>query len=187
MKLSVEQYIEIGKHFTEAIHSAFDGIYSNAKDLEEDTPVETEDGLIDLEGAEPPWLVEALKWEGLNESDDRDRLEPFLGINPDDSAGGQAWCADFINACMKKCGIAGTGSSAAVSFENWGTACGCIDGAIAVYGPGAIKGGHVGIVVGDGLFGGNQGDMVRLNKNRAWFDTNTISVSLYRISGVDKI
>ena len=94
-------------------------------------------------------------------------LEPFLGVNPDDTDGGVAWCAAFIDAVMKAVGIEGTGSLAAISFsQGWGTPCKCIDGAIAVWE------GHVGIVVGDGVFGGNQGDMCRLNKNRAWFDKN---------------
>jgi len=129
--------------------------------------------LVTIAPGDPiPWLIEAQKWDGKSEVFDQEELTQFLGVNPNDDDGGQAWCADFINACMRECDIEGTGSSAADSFEHWGTECGCVDGAIAVYGPGIIKGGHVGIVLGNGLFGGNQGDSVRLNLNRGWFDDN---------------
>ena len=117
-------------------------------------------------GLDAPWVIEAYKWEGLNEVDDRDQLEPFLGMNPDDSDGGLAWCASFINSVMEAVEIIGTGSLLARSFMDWGTECECVDGALAVYE------GHIGIVIGAGLLGGNQGDMVRLNKNRSWFDKN---------------
>ena len=173
MNLSDEQYIKIGRSFRQAIHGAFDMIYGKSTDVEEEaSPEPQSESLIDLEGAEPPWVTEALKWDGLNEIDNRDQLEPFLDVNPDDSAGGVAWCAAFMNAVLKKCGIEGTNTLLATSFEKWGQPCDAIDGAIAVYDAGKIPGGHVGIVIGDGLFGGNQGDMVRLNKNRAWFDQN---------------
>lgn len=134
---------------------------------------ESEERLIAVGGGDPiPWLVEAQRWEGKSEVFDQEELTGYLGVNPNDKDGGVPWCAYFVNAVMRECGIEGTGSGAAASFENWGSECGVVDGAIAVYGPGAIPGGHVGFVVGSGLFGGNQGDSARLNRNRGWFDQN---------------
>ena len=63
--------------------------------------------------------------------------------------------------------------------QGWGTPCDCVDGAIVVWDGGKIPGGHVGIVVGDGVFGGNQGDSVRLNLNRAWFDQNKTLIGYF--------
>ena len=135
-------------------------------------PIEGKDVIVIADGDPIPWLVEAQRWEGKSEVFDQEELTEYLGVNPNDKDGGVSWCAYFVNAVMRECGIEGTGSGAAASFENWGTECGVVDGAIAVYGPGAIPGGHVGFVVGNGLFGGNQGDSARLNRNRAWFDQN---------------
>ena len=134
---------------------------------------ESEQELIVIpEGESPPWVVEARKWMGLNEMDDRDQLEPFLGGNPDDSSGGKAWCAAFVNSVMQACDIDGTGSWLAVDFENWGQPCEKREGAIAVFGPGNVPGGHVGFVVNETkILGGNQGDMVREN-NLQWYLNN---------------
>ena len=181
MKLTDEQYIELGQKSV-ALIDAFNGLmssFSHALMIDNNKlPYEGQSGsaepdvIIIEPGATIPWLVEAQKWEGMSEVFDQEELTEFLGVNPNDKDGGEAWCAHFINAVMRELGIEGTGSGAAVSFEHWGTPCECVDGAIAVYGPGKIPGGHVGIVVGDGLFGGNQGDLARLNKNRAWFEQN---------------
>ena len=167
-ELTTEQYADIGKKFVNAMQETFEQLGSDT----ETAPLASSD-LITIKPGDPiPWLIEAQKWDGMSEVFDQEELAEFLGVNPNDKDGGVAWCAAFINSVMEKVGIKGTGSLAAASFENWGTKCGCVDGAIAVYGPGTIPGGHVGIVVGDGLFGGNQGDSVRLNLNRAWFDKN---------------
>ena len=184
MKLTDAQYIELGKRAVDFLDSLgmLRGAFGAA--MTKDNPVyygdvyheqsgsAEPDVIIIEQGATIPWLVEAQKWEGYSEVFDQEELTEFLGVNPNDKDGGQAWCADFINAVMRDCGIEGTGSSAAVSFEHWGTPCECVDGAIAVYGPGKLPGGHVGIVQGFGLFGGNQGDLARFNKNRAWFEQN---------------
>lgn len=131
-------------------------------------------------GDDIPWLIEARKWEGKSELFDQEELTAYLRVNPNDKDGGVPWCAYFINRVLEDCGIEGTGSGAAVSFsEGWGTPCDCVDGAIVVWGPGKIKGGHVGIVVGDGVFGGNQGDCAQLNFNRAWFDQNKTLIGYF--------
>ena len=126
------------------------------------------------EGEDTPWYIEAMKWLHKNEIDDRDTLEPFLGINPDDSAGGLSWCAAFMNSALKSVGLVGTGSNMALSFsEDWGQQCKICDGAIVVFVESNGRNGHVGIVCDDGvkILGGNQGDMVRKN-NIAWYLSN---------------
>ena len=130
---------------------------------------------------EMPWVIEAMKWEGKDESDDREELTGYLGGNPDETTGGQPWCASFMNAVVETCGIVGTGSWVAASFEDWGTRCKCMDGAFAVFGPGAIPGGHVGIVTDNGLkiLGGNQRNMVKYN-NLPWYIQNKTLIG-YRI------
>ena len=124
-------------------------------------------------GEMPPWVTKAYEYNGLMESDDRDVLEPFLGINPDDQAGGLPWCAAFVSKTLEECGIQSTESLTAVDYANWGQECEKKDGAIAVFGPGNIPGGHVGFIVNNGtkILGGNQGDMVREN-NLAWYEQN---------------
>lgn len=173
----MNRYEQLGRLIVDVIQETMDADKqvesSKSRSIGEDAGTEVLSEVIEIDSAQQiPWLVEAQKWEGKSEVFDQAELTAFLGVNPNDQDGGQAWCADFINAVMRECGIEGTGSSAAVSFEGWGTECECIDGAIAVYGPGTIPGGHVGIVLGDGLFGGNQGDSARLNLNRKWFDDN---------------
>ena len=127
---------------------------------------ETESLIEIIDGLQAPWVIEAYKWEGLHEGDDREELEAFMGVNPDGEEGGVAWCAYFIEAVMKACDIEGANSGLAADWATWGTECEARDGAIAVYD------GHIGICIGDGIFGGNQGQMARLNKRRVWFDKN---------------
>ena len=143
--------------------------------------VATAPRIIQIAPGDPiPWLIKARKWEGKSELFDQEELTAYLGVNPNDKDGGVPWCAYFINRVLEECGIEGTGSGAAVSFsEGWGTPCDCVDGAIVVWGPGKIKGGHVGIVVGDGVFGGNQGDRAQLNFSRAWFDQNKTLIGYF--------
>ena len=128
------------------------------------------------DGEIPPWILVARQYEGLMEADDREILEPFLGINPDDQAGGLSWCAAFVNAVLKECGIEGTGSNLADSFANWGQECELMDNCIAVFGPGNIPGNHAGFIVKDRtkVLGGNQGDMVRENNLKWYLDNKTL-------------
>ena len=128
------------------------------------------------DGEIPPWISIARQYEGLMESDDREILEPFLGINPDDKAGGQPWCSAFVNSVMKECSIEGTGSNVADSFVGWGMPCELTDNCVAVFGPGTIPGNHAGFVVKDciKILGGNQGDMVRENNLKWYLDNKTL-------------
>ena len=92
--------------------------------------------LVVQPGEMAPWIQKAEEFNGLMESDDRDVLEPFLGVNPDDQDGGIAWCAAFVNKVLEACDIQSTDSLRAVDYENWGQECEKRDNAIAVFGPG---------------------------------------------------
>lgn len=80
------------------------------------------------------------------------------------------WCASFVNWCITKAGLKGTGSAAARSWEHWGQALDApTPGAVVTFWgdkpntPAA----HVGFYMGPGntpetisVLGGNQGDAV---------------------------
>ena len=79
-----------------------------------------------------------------------------------------AWCSSFVNWCLNKAATAGTRSSAARSFLNWGVS---IDnpeiGDVVVFYRGSKSGwqGHVGFYAGEKknkilVLGGNQGNSV---------------------------
>lgn len=86
-----------------------------------------------------------------------------------------AWCASFVNWCLKEAGIAGTGSPAARSFLQWGREIpepvkGCI--VVLKRGNQAWQG-HVGFYEGEAddpmhfrLLGGNQNDSVNVSTYR---------------------
>lgn len=81
-----------------------------------------------------------------------------------------AWCALTIEAAFNSCGIKGSGSAAAVSYEKWGFPCGWIYGAVI---PMRHVGGghHVTFFVKWAdeankiatCLGGNQGDALKLS------------------------
>src|ERR1700730_8526567 len=62
-----------------------------------------------------------LGMRGLNRGGDRGTLNSYLrsaGHNLD--VGVSAWCAAYVNASLKRQGIAGSGSDIATSFGRWG-------------------------------------------------------------------
>ena len=84
-----------------------------------------------------------------------------------------AWCAAFVNWCLKQAGEEGTGSALARSFVNWGVPCDDRLGAICVIkykghadaNTGSRAGFHVGFLVrvtshSYRILGGNQRDEV---------------------------
>lgn len=80
------------------------------------------------------------------------------------------WCALFVNGVLDECGIKGTNSLAARSFENWGRMLRTpAVGAVLVFT--RKGGGHVGFYVGERddayrVLGGNQSDAV----TETWID-----------------
>ncbi len=112
-----------------------------------------------------PWLTEAEKYLGLHEKGNNAELCELLSVDPAKFA----WCADFLNAILEKCGYEGTGTCRALDFAKYGLHCEEKDGCIMVFE--TEIGGHVGIKKGDKLLGGNQGDSVKYS-NLAWFKKN---------------
>jgi uncharacterized protein (TIGR02594 family) len=86
-----------------------------------------------------------------------------------------AWCASFVNWCLKQAGVLGTNSAAAASFVNWGQAVSPRRGAVVVvHNPAmansnmSVSGNHVAFLVEETqthyvLLGGNQSDMVKIS------------------------
>jgi len=102
--------------------------------------------------------------ERVNNADVQEYLRTGgVGMNPAKTA----WCAAFVNASLAKAGIKGTGSAAALSFLNWGSAVNgdAHRGDIFVKNHGNGHG-HVGMLTGrfrDGLaemISGNYGNRV---------------------------
>ena len=112
-----------------------------------------------------PWLTEARRWEGLDEVDDNEKLQAFLGIDPEEVS----WCAAFANRVLEATGHPTTGTLRARDFADYGLECECETGAIAVFRS------HVGFVSDNKgkLLGGNQGNAVK-ESNLQWYHDNMV-------------
>jgi uncharacterized protein (TIGR02594 family) len=124
----------------------------------------------------PPWYLIAQDYIGVVETPGSKSTAKIMqwaarlggwikSFYKDDSI---PWCALFVNAVLTECGIAGSGSLAARSFETWGQRLTVPTiGAIMVFS--RAGGGHVGFYVGERtnayrILGGNQSDAV----NETW-------------------
>lgn len=111
------------------------------------------------------------EYAGKHERFNRDELKNLIGVDP----ATVAWCAAFMNAVLDRAGSKGTGSLAARSYLDWGTATDSpVRGDVVVLKRGnSSTAGHVGFYEGinpDGtirVFGGNQGDRVGTSNFRA--------------------
>lgn len=110
------------------------------------------------------------QYAGMGEKPNREELKALVGVDP----ATVAWCAAFMNAVLDKAGSKGTGSLAARSFLDWGTA---VDkpsyGDVVVLKRGNNSSqGHVGFYEGENpdgtirVFGGNQGNRVGTDNYR---------------------
>ncbi|MEO5344224.1 MAG: TIGR02594 family protein [Gammaproteobacteria bacterium SHHR-1] len=80
------------------------------------------------------------------------------------------WCAAFVGAVLARCGVQGTGSLLARSYESWGTSVPLDQaqrGDVVMLSRGQPWQGHVGFYEGAAggnvtLLGGNQGDQVNI-------------------------
>lgn len=89
-----------------------------------------------------------------------------------------AWCASFVNWCLRQSGFLGTNSALAASFTSWGRASSAVPGAICVIHNSAAAGGrlttsgnHVAFLIEETashylLLGGNQSDSVKISSFR---------------------
>ncbi len=125
----------------------------------------TVDPCLPLPGeTEPPWITEARTYLGLHESDAEQRaeLEKLLNLNPEETS----WCGAFAGSILQKRGLAVPDNPlSSRSYRTWGKPCRKIHGAIVVFGPGTISGGHVGFIVETTpgnfeILGGNQSGAV---------------------------
>ena len=124
--------------------------------------------LIEVRGSEAPWILKAKEYIDKQEIDHNAELQAFLGIDPAKIA----WCAYFVKAVLTACVLPTLNSGRAADWVHYGTECGKVPGAIAVFDAGNVPGGHVGFITeGDKILGGNQGDMVRYN-NLGWYLDN---------------
>jgi uncharacterized protein (TIGR02594 family) len=129
---------------------------------------------IELSG-DAPWLVIAereLGVQAIEGETDNPRILQYLGTTPDArQTDEELWCSAFVNWCIEKAGLQGTGSPKARSWSSWGTPLdlprqGCI--AVLKRGANPAKG-HVGFYVatkdsgGLALLGGNQGKRVTVS------------------------
>lgn len=116
------------------------------------------------EGTDPPWVVEAQKYIGIDEDADEDKVLEFAeqAGTPVQSSE-TPWCAIFVNAMLAMCGLKTTGTMRARDFADWGQGCEERVGAIVVYKS------HVGFVPEPGkVLGGNQSDGVNIGEQR-WY------------------
>lgn len=136
-------------------------------------PTRTPPQLPPITDDAPEWYLHARAELGTHESQLDGKPNPrvheyfqttaFKAGDADD-----AWCSAFVNWCMQRSGIKGTGSAAARSWMRWGMALpkprlGCI----AVFWRGDPKAatGHVALYVGESVstisvLGGNQHNQV---------------------------
>ena len=140
-----------------------------------DPIAEPESNIIEVKGIDAPWVTEGVKWDGYHEVRDQAPLTEFLGFNPNGADGGLSWCAGFWISVFKAVHIDTAGLDlSARSFVNWGWECKEVNGAILVFGPkddAPFPVSHVGVKLGDELFGGNQGNSAKCS-NLAWYKEN---------------
>jgi len=117
----------------------------------------------------PPWLAKAESYLGFHERPGNRGIEEFIALAKC-GAGGDPWCAIFVNACLEAAGVRGTRSAMARSFERDGNFVklgGPALGAVTTMWRGSPSSGsgHVFFYLGENgngvlALGGNQSDEV---------------------------
>ena len=131
---------------------------------------------------DPPWITEAKKYIGWDEDEDRtvklisDFATRLVGSSIDPSHDRTGWCAAFAGGILLDSRLTAQHSLTATDYQNWGEPCRKVHGAIAVFGPGTVPGGHVGFIVETTpgnfeLLGGNQSDTI-CEGNLDWYMRN---------------
>jgi uncharacterized protein (TIGR02594 family) len=117
-----------------------------------------------------PWLLTAFAELGVEETPGHDatpRIVEYLAAVKQSADDEIPWCAGFVNWCLNRCGIKGTGYANARSFQSWGYKSEArAPGDIVIMPRGSnVWQGHVAFYVQDIGFniltiGGNQGNKV---------------------------
>ncbi|WP_246327051.1 TIGR02594 family protein [Burkholderia guangdongensis] len=121
----------------------------------------------------PAWMPVAIGERGVRRFAAGDTNPRIVEYNDQTNLVGYddkiSWCSSFVNWCMAKAGVRGTGSALARSWLDWGTSLerpvyGCV--AVLTRDDPASWKGHVGFYLRHDaecvyLFGGNQLDEVR--------------------------
>lgn len=135
--------------------------------------------IFDYDFSEPRWMAVARREFGQRENPHRSehnaRIVEYLSTTKTNNnvilkTDENEWCAAFMNWCMQRAGIVGTGSTGSLSWQHWGQnlvepVFGCI---VVLKRPKAGPNkGHVGFYVDEvrnkvRLLGGNQSDSVCL-------------------------
>jgi uncharacterized protein (TIGR02594 family) len=129
--------------------------------------------------SEPGWMKIARKEIGVRETAGAQHNPRIIAYHATTTlkatSDETAWCASFVNWCLKQAGVVGTNSAAAASFTNWGKQTSAQAGAVCViYNASAANsslsrsGNHVGFLVEETpaafvLLGGNQSDSVKIS------------------------
>jgi len=153
-----------GRSFWEMLADLFAKLFGR-KPAEPEEPEEPEPT-----SGRPRWLVEAIKDIGFHETGTNRGIEQFIKEGKIGTLG-DPWCAIFTNAKLEECGVPGTRSAMARSYEtnkNFVRLSGPALGAVATFWRGSKSSGsgHVNFYAGttpDGRHvgvGGNQSDAV---------------------------
>lgn len=76
---------------------------------------------IKVSNQSAPWMDAATAELGVNEGNNPNRIAEYHAATPIKGGASTPWCASFVNWCLKKVGLKGSGSAAAASFMKFGT------------------------------------------------------------------
>ncbi|KGM54003.1 hypothetical protein N800_05980 [Lysobacter daejeonensis GH1-9] len=150
-------------------------------------------GVVALDQKRAPWMETAVaelrKWGGTKESviDDTINYHKQIGISFKSLS--VAWCASFVNYCLKTAGYKHSGSAGSQSFRNsanFHKLTAPVYGALVVYsnpkkpGQGHVAFAYCKLKGGDvAVLGGNQGDSITFNSHRGVY----IDMLKYKLQG----
>lgn len=137
--------------------------------------------IVALRSKRAPWMETAIaelkRWGGIKEAVIDDSINYHKETGLQFRSLSTAWCASFVNYCLKSSGFKHSGSAGSQSFrmsQNFSRLTAPVYGALAVYSNPAKPGqGHVAFVYcklkgGDlAVLGGNQGDSITFNPHKS--------------------
>lgn len=150
-------------------------------------------GVVALDQKRAPWMETAVaelkKWGGTEEKDIDDTINYHKQIGLAFKSLSVAWCASFVNYCLKTAGYKHSGSAGSQSFRysaNFHKLTAPVYGALVVYsnpkkpGQGHVAFAYCKLKGGDvAVLGGNQGDSITFNSHRGVY----IDTLKYKLQG----